>query len=365
MIDPNSELRVHSQILSLFPCSLLWYFCRAHDTNGTGSIELSLGDLTLLRQSKSTIYRWLAEGKRLGFFRDYSWKNNILSVFMGGLFPTCEGSGLDSWGAAATIPLELLLQPNGRRIIATGINTQDLQHRSRYAATHPTTKRDSVHKLPTVDDIFGLQDKSDEILLKTDRGASLIASIPGVEKVTSRQVVTNELFVPFGASQDRISESLNQHPSTSRRHLTQLGIPKRQLVQTKPEYSDVLTYFEGGSNHCFFGNPDNGFSGDIGFIRVDDSHLRLFERNGNTRSRKQGGHSVRSQRFYQASDGRVFIYRCNLYQIDFKLDSMRKLRQKWKKRTKMAKMGLNACTVNLLNSDLPDLEILKKPDLSE
>ncbi|WP_016948718.1 hypothetical protein [Anabaena sp. PCC 7108] len=312
------EVRVHEQLLIQHPAFKLWYFLRAHDKLGRGWVVVGFPELSLFKESQSTIYRWLNQGQSLGIFRRYNWKNGQLTVWLGGLFPTCLKFGIKNWGATSTIPLEMLLESNGRKNVATALATQDMQSRSRYAATHSLNRRErKFYKLPTVDDIFN---QASDTSPKLRRG---VKTVPGVIAVTDNRILADNTFIPFGASQKRISENLACHPTTMRRRLDKMGVKSRQIVQTKPEYAEI--------NFALEHEAHSWESGDVSYYQVNQESITLIEKNGACSASRRNGHLMTPKRFYQAKSGKFFIYRCNLYNLDFKLESMKCARMRFKR----------------------------------
>lgn len=283
----------------------------------------------LLEESRSTIYRWLREGRELGFFQRYWWQGNTLKIRLGGRDTICREQGIKNWGATADdVPLEQLLQGNGRRMIASAITTQDLQQRSHYSARHQLNKLERIcFDIPTASQLLGDAPTSPN---SASGGAS------GVIHKGDERLFVDRRFVPFGVSQKHICEVLNSEPTscgvsrwTLRRHLDRLEVEKRQLVQAKPEYREIhdqlrkgVTRHECESDaHIFIIPTERG-----GIITID-------EPNGRSSARREGGHQVDVNRFTRYF-GAVWLYRCNLYDLDYELTSMKFSRQKFKEEMK-------------------------------
>jgi hypothetical protein len=321
-LDP--QVRIHRALLLLHPCTKLWYFCRAIDASGEGKVLLPQNQWQILRESKSTIYRWLREGKELGIFRRYWWAGNTLRIILGGLFKICKVSNIKSWGTAARVYLAELLE-KGRRALACAITTQDLQQRSHYAAIRQLNKLDKkTLRPPTVNQLLDDSQTSP----KFTRGG-----IRGVIGTGDSRIFVNQRFTPFGVSQQGVCDTLNSEPTscsvsprTLRRHLDQLGVVKRQLVQTKPEYREIRANFSDylcTSYTCKFNE-------DIYYRARGD--LRLYEPNGCSSSHREGGHvltegKLQDKRYF----GAFWMHRCNLYLLDERLTSMKYSRYCWKK----------------------------------
>lgn len=274
-------------------------------------------------ESKSTIYRWLKQGKELGLFRRYTWRGNTLRIIMGGLTKACLASGINNWGTAAFVPLDEVLSGNGRRRIASAIATQDLQAKSHYAARNQLNKLERrCFDVPYADDLINSQTSP-----KLGSGG-----IRGVVHVSQNKIFVGKSFIPFGASQNTICTELNSQPvscgvsrDTLQRHLDQLGIEKRQVVQAKPEYREINDRLRQGATSwkC---NSRIYFGWEAG---TDDS-IRLSEPNGISSSSKDGGRVVRRDQFFNYY-GATWVYKPNVYQVTYKLSSMKATRRKWKK----------------------------------
>jgi predicted DNA-binding transcriptional regulator AlpA len=94
------KIRVHEAILLIHPCATLWYLCWAVDEPKTGYVALTEQQWQLLGVSQSTIYRWLEQGRELGFFHWYRWGKDIpLEIGMGGRNKVCKFNKIRNWGA--------------------------------------------------------------------------------------------------------------------------------------------------------------------------------------------------------------------------------------------------------------------------
>lgn len=316
-------VRVHQSLLLLHPCSKLWYLCRAMDRDGSGKILLSQNQWQLLGVAKSTICRWVREGKELGLFRRTEWSGNTLRIILGGLFKACIASGVKNWGAAAVVPLEELLEGNSRRAIAIAIATQDLQERSRYTAKSQLNSLERrCFDVPTVDQLLNPQTSQ-----KLDGGGTR-----GVVHLGNSQLFVGRSFIPFGVSQSRVCEELNSQPTscgvsrwTMRRQLDKLDVTKRQITQAKPEYKELSNVIELGASSWMCKSD-----ADISFRYVDTGVILLNEPNGKSSSRREGGHRLHTDRLGRYF-GAVWLYRCNLYNLSHTLTSMKATRRNWKR----------------------------------
>lgn len=319
-----TRVRVHSGLLVAHPCSKLWYFLRSLDRENKGWVSVSEDELKPLNASTKTIYRWLAEGKQRGFFWYSTWANGKLFVRLGGLYRVSKFLKIESWGVVAEIPLSMLLVSNGRRMVASAITTQDLQERSRYAANRQRSQLErKCFEFPTVDQLLNQNQTSQKM-----KGGG----IRGLVHRGQRRIFVGRRFVPFGASQPTIAKKLMIGPVscglsrwTIRRHLDKLEVNKRQIMQAKPEYKEIYTRINQGATSWQCKS-----NSDISFNWQDTGVIRIYEPNGDSSARREGGHQINLERLnkYQKA---IWLPRCNIYALDFQLTSMKYARYKWKK----------------------------------
>lgn len=316
-----TQVRVHSSLLVAHPCSKLWYFLRALDRNNRGWIEVKQKELKPLQASTTTIYRWLQQGQERGFFKNYTWADGKLSVALGGLYKVCRFLKIESWGVVAEIPLSMLLVSNGRRMVASAITTQDLQERSRYAARQGMSRLErKCFDLPTANQLL-------QTSPKMTRGGRR-----GVVHIGRRRIFVGRRFIPFGTSQPNIAQTLTINPTScgvSRwsvsRHLDKLEVNKRQIMQAKPEYREIRDRIRQGAA-SWTCKSDR----DISFKYVDTGVIQLNEPNGDSSARRQGGHRLEVDKLHPYQNT-VWVHRCNIYDLNFELTSMKYARYKFKK----------------------------------
>ncbi|HYX19054.1 MAG TPA: hypothetical protein VE944_32830 [Nostoc sp.] len=288
-----------------------------------GWVEIEQEQLKPLRASTATIYRWLAEGKQRGFFWHSTWRNGKLFVKLGGLYRVSKFLKIKSWGVVAQIPLSMLLVSNGRRMVASAITAQDLQERSRYAANKQRSQLErKCFDFPTVDHLMN----QDQTSLQMNRGG-----IRGLIHRGQKRIFVGRRFVPFGTSQPTIAKNLTAGPVscglsrwTVRRHLDKLEVDKRQIMQAKPEYKEIYTRINQGATSWQCKSQS-----DISFSWQDTGVIRIYEPNGDSSARREGGHPINLDRLnkYQKV---IWLPRCNIYDLDFQLTSMKYARYKWK-----------------------------------
>lgn len=342
-----SKVRVHSRLLASHPCSKLWYFLRALDRNNSGWVTVTDEQLTPLNASSGSIYRWLQQGERRGFFWNYFWAKGKLFARLGGLARVCKFLKIESWGVTAEIPLAMLLAQNGRRAVATAITTQDLQKRSHFAADRQRSRLErKCFKLPEVDELLN----QDQTSLKMTVGG-----IRGLIYRGQQRIFVGRRFVPFGVSQPTIGSSLSENAScgfsrwTVSRHLDKLEVKKRQIVQAKPEYKEIYTRLNQGATSWQCKSD-----ADIEFRYADTGVIQLYEPNGDSSARREDGHKINIDRLHKPYQQTIWLPRCNIYGLNFELTSMRFARHKWKRA--LAAAATNAAAVGIEERSLPLVE---------
>lgn len=305
------SVRVHVGLCQ-YPWAKLWYLTRGFDPSGRGIVELPVGEICqLLSISQPTLYEWLRDGRAAGAFRKYEIKQNRCRIILGGLLKVCKSLGLDDWGAVATISL---LETNRLRAIATGIATADLQEKSHFAARRSLKQRERAFFTPP---------SADQILTEGQRSSEKPArgQVPFLLWVGKKRAFVSKGFVPFGASQISIGAELGISDRTVRRHQAQLGLERRQLVQAKHAYKLIQAGISWEADSCF-AEPEIWY-------QTNGNDIRLFEPNGITSSQRPGGHPISPQRLFTYA-GKTWIYRCNLYAVDYELTSMKTARHRYK-----------------------------------
>lgn len=304
-------VRVHAGIAGK-PWARLWYLSRGFDPTSRGIVDLPAATLAqILNISKPTLYEWLREGKKAGAFRRYQFKHNRCRIWLGGLHKLCKSLGLDSWGAVATIPL---LELSQLRAIATVAVTADLQDKSHFAARRSLNNRErSFFTPPSADTILAQAKVSSQ---KPAQG-----QVPFLLWVGQSKAFVSKGFVPFGVSQKSIGAYLGLSERTVRRHQVLLGVERRQLVQAKAAYQLIDAGIEWEAKRCY-AEPDLWY-------QQFGNEIRLFEPNGITSSRQEGGNLISRERLFRYA-GKTWIYRCNLYGVaHIELTSMRASRREF------------------------------------
>ncbi len=307
-------VRIHAGIVHNRPWTRFWYLCRGLDLPGRGIVELPAEAVCLLtRISRSTLYQWLREGKAAGAFRHYRFKGNTLRVYLGGLHKYCQSMGLQNWGAVAEVALTDILEGMALKSHATALQTQDQQVKSRIAAIRSLNNRERKHtKVAEIEAILEQRKQSSQ---KPAKG-----QVPFLLWVGNKRAFVSKGFVPIGASQTSIAALLGISERTVRRHLDNLGIERRQIVQAKVAYRGISKALEWGAPE-WEEEPNIGYREDkLGFIWLNDM-------NGKTSSRKPA-QVITKERFFEYR-GQTWIYRCNLYELEYATTSMRAARNSY------------------------------------
>ncbi len=306
-IQRQLTVRVHSGIISApgATWTKLWYLLRALDIKGSGFCRVNLTQVCqLLRVSASTVRQWLREGKAAGAFRWWKFSQKQgLRVALGSIYKVCLGLGLNSWGVVAEIPLHQAI--TCLRATATAAVTQREQQLSRFAAWRalPAEAR-KVYRLPHPEAFFdGTHRPSDNL----PRGG-----IRCLIHLGERRIFTSKGFIPFGVSQKSVGQERRLSDRTVRRHLNQLRIEKRQIVQAKSAYGEIKEALRWDS-------PAIAPEPDISMRRIGQAVI-LTEPSGHVG--KPHSTAIRAERFFSYGD-RNYIYRCNLYRPGLQLRSTR------------------------------------------
>lgn len=301
------SLKTYSGISSDKAYWKIWHIVRNLDVEGSGRVEIGIEELlSLVNRCLPTVYEWLRELKKVGGLRDWSIKKNKLVTYYTSLAKVTKILNLEDWGAVAEVPLKDFINQPRREAIR--IETQEQQQKSRFAAKAAMKNRERKY----------LKVQSPEKLLgATARPTSSNRQI--IYRGESKLFVNQE-FVPFGVSQAKLAEQLGCSERTIRRH--QEGLNKRQIVQTKPDYLLINLALE-------FGVTSGG--GAESYLSDDwKGNLKLWERNGASNASRPGGHPIKAERFFMYR-GKVWLYRCNIYQLNYDLIPMRTARKRLKK----------------------------------
>lgn len=321
-------VRIHSRI-ARNPWARLWYLLRGIDKDGSGNVAIAISAATtMLDCSEKTIYRWLQQGKRVGAFRKYRVKNGMLHVYLGGLFKVCWKLNLKQWGVVSECPLS---EVNSHiRALTTGIVTQKLQEKSRYAVNKRLSKNyRKQFETPHANE-----------LLKIDKQPSLksaVGKIPYLIHKSSKRLFVSRNFICYGTNQDSISTELLIHVSTVQRHHNALNLERRQLCQKKGEYSQIKLALDNDADEFYAIDPQG--SGEYTQISYKDFGDTVKFSDGVTMGQKKkipNVHQTNSEAFQRRffTTGKKYkttwLAKCNIYREDFELTTMRAARRKFK-----------------------------------
>lgn len=362
-------VRIHSGLIEKGrPWLKLWYLLRGLDFQGSGFAKISLNQVCqLLRCSSATVRQWLREGKAAGAFRFWRCtQQQGLRVALGGLHQLCKKLGLmniekpsreqqmwvsglrralTAWGAVAEIPL---FQIHQLRPLATAAAAQKLQQRSRHAAWQslPEEVRENWN-LPEPEEFFrpGATPHSKGLKLKASQSASPVeeeqrpsddtacGGIRCLIHIGTKRIFVSKGFVPFGTSQKSIAWERNYCDRTIQRHLAQINLPHKQLVQSKEAYKHLRRALQWDSPGIA---PEPGIS----LSRLLDGRNVLSEISG-TVGDKPYTQEIKAERFFRYGD-RDWIYRTNLYKPELQLRttraSIRNYRRLLKKSKKISRL---------------------------
>ena len=314
------SVRIHTGVIMFKPWVRLWYLCRAIDLAGTGYVEFLSHDLCqLLNIKNSTLYQWLRLGKAAGTFRDYykDRQRGVFCIWLGSLKKYSLSLGKDekaAWGTTATVPLALV---NSSGLVlkahATAIETQNRQVKSRIAATRSLKERErKIYRLPEVHAIIKAEGQSSP---KPVQG-----QVPFLLSVGSKFAFVSRSWIPFGTSQASVAKALEVSDRTVRRHLDHLAVDKKQVVQAKSYYKTLVTAMEHDVPECWI----DDYTYMIAEPQAPWGVYALRDRNGVTLSQYKT--QVTSDRFFKYG-GKTWMYRTNLYDLDYQITSMRAARK--------------------------------------
>ena len=332
-------MRVHSNVARQ-AWAKAWYYLRYLDRRGCGIITVSFKEtLQKLRCASSTFYEQLRAAKEVGAIQYYKRIGDSLRVWLGSLYRACWGLEFRSWGATSYVDIDEILGWGCLpcRRISTKIATQRLQEKSRFAAIKSLSKQErDFYKLPHPCQFFESPEEEKQPSDQLPRGEN---KIPFVIHVGEKRIFVSRGFVPFGASlhgiQDNILEfstlEYTQSGASKRtisRHLRQGGVKRKQIVQTKTAYSFIKA---GIAVKVDYTVAEPGiYCEEVYDPSIKRCRKILYEPNGITQSRKPDGFQVSYDRFFSYW-GKTWLYRCNLYDLNYQLTSMKRRRKGYEK----------------------------------
>lgn len=365
-------VRVHSRIaVKGNSWARLWYFLRALDQVGRGRVdEVPLEEICFwLDAGASTIYQWLREGEAIGAFRQYRVRKGKVGVRFGGLLYLSRNLGLSEdpprdpdtkkrqkkrqrgiapWGVTAEVQVLQILTLGELRAIATGATTQRLQQLSRFAAwrklpaavRHPNPNA-TLH-LPQPLEFFN----SDEL----SSHDSATGDIKFCLKVTDKWISVSKGFTPYGPAQESIARERGYSIAQVQRHLKNIGMESKQIIQTKAAYGKIRQALE-WSSVSFAPERDIQLS-----YSVREDAYRLTEPSGG-RHGDPYTFPIQSGRMFRHGD-REYIYRQSLYKPMFKLCKMTATRKAYNSEGEHTTKNARARCVTGCSREVKELDSL-------
>lgn len=196
--------------------SILWHYLRYLDPDGSGKAYITISEIyKFFERSPKQIKRWLADGLKLGFFRNY--KKLALGKYViayTSALKVAQKLGIDSLGAIAQIPLEGL---KDLRRYSTKISALAQQRATEY---RQYAKKVSGYKLNIAEALQPSGIASGGILFRTKR---YLVCKPSTQLI--------------GGSQQGIARKMGRSEATIQRHLaTCKPTERRQLATASREH---------------------------------------------------------------------------------------------------------------------------------
>ncbi len=246
-ISVCADLRIHGKIARQI-WAILWYLYRAIDKEGSGKVDISVTEVrTFLNISRTRFYRWLKEGKEAGAFQSYrSIGQNRMRIYLGSKTRVTEKLGITDWESSTEIQLEQLFnnpEREGKSLkeLITKCQTYWMEERSTEAAKEEEKikvrkKRNRRKPCKPYEKIRGANGE------------------PTSQLRAGKQFIYSRYYLPTGASQEGIGESLGISDRTVRRH--QEGIDRTQMMyKVKPSEVKRGTNLFTGEIELFYVHP--------------------------------------------------------------------------------------------------------------
>lgn len=293
------SVRVHIGV-SLRRWARLWYILRACDLSGRGRVVISHTELMrLVGRKQSTLYSQINIAKSAGAIRYAKRAGDTWVIYLGGLKAVCKRLRLLDWGACLEISSEELLE--SYRATITAAAAADLQEKSRYRAILGLSEPEKKgYTVPDAQDCLTAKNKITSPSQATpSTGGKEVGYILAVD---DKRIWVSASFVSFGASQKGIGKQIGRHERTVRRHLRELHIPCKQVIQAKSRFQ--TSYAEAEL---------------MGEDRVEIDDRRPQDLTANPRE-------IESRRLFKGM-GKVWLRRCNLYALNFERRTMKATRR--------------------------------------
>ena len=306
-IITNVILKCHSNLLR-FPWSRLWYLCRLNDAIGRGIVCLSWHDTKKrLNCGNSTLWYWLKTGNHAGAFRDYCKDGDRLTIYLGSKAKVSRTLNLDDWGEVTYLSFEEIETLFKARNVSSELTVQGMQRASYNAVKRGLNKNErKQYSIPNIDRFF---DANNSLCSMGKLGNRIPQSRAThyLRHKSDRYFFVSKGFIAYGASQRAIACSIGISDRTLRRQL--LGVERRQIAQSKAEYRPLYEEILSGGG----GLKTESYT-------VDDraghtSHIDSL--------------TVCPARFFKCM-GKVWLLKCNLYNLDYQRVKERFARRKYK-----------------------------------
>lgn len=327
-------VRIHTGIITKYQRWVkLWYFLRGLDRSSSGFGRILLTDICeWLGAAPSTVRQWFREGTSAGAFRFWAERRGIISTALGS--PTAvvialklyEDSSARSirraWGEVSSISI---FQLDALRCHATAVEVQHLQNQSHFAAAVASAKDRKRLRVPTPEDLF-------EAVGRASLNPDERALLPYLSKISPSRFWVSKSFRAFGVSQGTVAKARNFCDRTIRNHLSILGVERKQIVQSRADYGRVALAIEQGAEYKSWGKGAHEVTllGNVtSWDRERDKPIlqhKLCE--GLPGDFPRGGIDAPRSRFFPAM-GKWWMYRTNIYNLNYPLHSMEFARDKW------------------------------------
>lgn len=216
----NKATVVYSLLNEAAPAAIrVWYLARAIDQQGRGAVEIDIAEAAqAFNCSEYTVKRQLRELRALGCVRRVNWiRRGVAQVWYSSIFVVCRKLKLEKLGYAAEVSISDLRKYRQTTRI---VQAEGFQSASRFAARKALQKAKIRRKVYRAEDLISTSQKS-----------------RGVKHRSQRCIFVGPDFVPFGASQQAIADSLGRSTRTIRRSLS--GVEKRRLMQHSPQSQQI------------------------------------------------------------------------------------------------------------------------------
>jgi hypothetical protein len=327
-------VRIHTGIVTKYQrWTKLWYFLRGLDVSSSGFGSILVADIChWLGAAPSTVRQWFREGKAAGAFRCWSERRGIITTAVGSPAAVCLGLKLyknksfysirRAWGEVSEIPL---VELDRLRAHATAVTIQSLQNHSHFAAKIAAAKDPDNLRVPTPADIF-------EAAGRASLNPNGRALLPFVSKISANRIWVSKSFRAFGVNQTSVGAARGFCDRTIRNHLSLLGVESRQIVQAKGAYRQVAAAIDRNSQYFSTGEGKDEVTL-IGYVTgwnrgTDQPVLEHKLSEGLEGDFPEGGIETPRSRFFPAM-GKWWLYRCNLYNLNYPLHSANEARNRW------------------------------------